>query len=218
MTQESFDTLDALIARYVAGALPAPLRALVASHLEMSASSRALLRSLEEAAGDELDAIEPVELSDRDGMLNAVLGSQDLAQAPRAAVFRGGDGIMPRPLHDFVGHSVDTIPWKTKLPGFREYEMGDIDGCHVSMYWIKGGRRIPSHTHDGFEVTLVLDGAFSDERGHYGPGEIALADASVDHRPQADPGRPCICFAVTDAPLRLTGPFHRRIADIIGAG
>lgn len=216
MTQESFDTLDALIARYVAGTLPAPLRALVASHLELSASSRALVRGLEAAAGHELDATEPVALESRDDMLDAVFASQP--DAPTDTPSESADEIMPRALHDFVGFGVDSVPWKTKLPGFKEYEMEDVDGCHVSMFWIRGGRKVPTHTHEGFEVTLVLDGAFSDEHGHYGRGDIALADSTIEHRPVADEGRPCICFAVTDGALRLRGPLHHRIADIIGAG
>ena len=216
MTQEGFDTLDVLIARYVAGTLPAPLSVLLASHLELCASSRALVRGLEASAGDELETLEPVPLSDRDAMLSAIVDRDRPAAAPFEKPT--GDTILPRALHDFVGHTVETIPWKTKIPGFREFEIGDVEGCHATMYWIRGGRKIPSHTHEGFEVTLVLDGAFSDESGHYSRGDIALADPSIDHRPLTDTGRPCICFAVTDAPLRLTGPMHQRIADIIGAG
>ena len=40
-------------------------------------------------------------------------------------------------------------------------------------------------------------------------GDVAEADPSVNHQPVADPGEDCICLAVTDAPLRLTGPFGR---------
>ena len=74
---------------------------------------------------------------------------------------------------------------------------------------IKSGTAMPSHTHEGTELTLVLAGGFSDERGHFLRGDLAEVDASVDHRPIADPGDDCICLAVTDAPLRLTGPFGR---------
>jgi putative transcriptional regulator len=59
------------------------------------------------------------------------------------------------------------------------------------------------------EMTLLLAGGFSDETGHYLRGDVALADPSVDHRPVADPGEDCLCLAVTDAPLRLTGRFGR---------
>ena len=37
----------------------------------------------------------------------------------------------------------------------------------------------------GTELTLVLAGGFSDETGHFLRGDLAEADASVDHRPVA---------------------------------
>ena len=75
------------------------------------------------------------------------------------------------------------------------------------------GRVMPSHTHDGSEVTLVLRGGFSDPTGHYRRGDIAIADRDLDHHPRADDDEDCICFAVIDAPLRLTGPLAPLVAD-----
>ena len=45
--------------------------------------------------------------------------------------------------------------------------------------------------------------------GRYARGDLAIADSALDHQPVADSGEDCICFAVTDAPLRLTGPVGR---------
>lgn len=216
MIKNKIESMDVLLARYVAGTLPKPVAVLVAAHLELCPDSRMLVRALEASAGDLLEAEDPLPLTAHKAMLNAVLASlgdrtgQDEARKQPCAV-------MPRVLRDFVGYTADTIPWKTKLPGFREYDIGDIDGCHVSMMWIKPGRKMPAHTHDGMELTLVLDGAFSDTKGRFGRGDISIADDSVDHRPMAENDRACIAFAVTDAPLRMTGPLHQRIADILGA-
>jgi putative transcriptional regulator len=74
---------------------------------------------------------------------------------------------------------------------------------------------MPSHTHEGSEITLVLRGGFSDATGHYRRGDIAIADSEVDHRPRADEDEDCICFAVTDAPLRLTGPVARFVQRLL---
>lgn len=213
MIEGKIESMDALLARYVAGSLPKPVAVLVASHIELSPENRAFVEALEAGAGHWLETGETAPLSSRKAMLKSIFASSGSKPAPEPANSRD---IMPRVLRDFVGHSVDTIPWKTKLPGFREYEMGDIDGCHVSMMWIRSGRKIPAHTHEGMELTLVLDGAFSDTNGRFGRGDISIADDTVDHRPFAEKGGPCIAFAVTDAPLRMTGPLHQRIADIIG--
>ena len=68
---------------------------------------------------------------------------------------------------------------------------------------------MPQHTHDGVESTIVLKGAFSDETGRYARGDVAIATADHDHAPVADASEECICFAVIDGPLRLTGPIGR---------
>jgi len=214
MVREHIDTIDSLLARYVAGTLPTPARVLVEAHLELKPKNRIKVANLESMAGLELMEIDPVPLSNRDAMLAAVLGSS----APEASGRDAGDSqrVFPKALYDFVGFDADEVPWRTRMPGFKEYDIGEIEGCHVNLFWIKPGRTVPAHTHEGSEISLVLDGAFSDARGHYGRGDISVADDSVDHRPNADMGRPCIGLAVMDAPLKLTGSFRQLIGDIIG--
>lgn len=68
---------------------------------------------------------------------------------------------------------------------------------------------MPVHSHEGSEYTLVLKGSFRDETGHYGVGDISIADGDVNHRPMISRDEDCICFTVTDAPLRLTGTIGR---------
>lgn len=214
MVREHIDTIDSLLARYVAGTLPSPARVLVEAHLELKPKSLIKVRNLEAMAGLELMDIDPVPLTNRNGMLAAVLHSS----VPEAVASVPGDRdrVFPKALYDFVGFDAADVPWRTRMPGFKEYELGDIEGCHVNLFWIKPGRTVPAHTHEGSELSLVLDGAFSDSRGHYGRGDISVADDSVDHRPVADKGQPCIGLAVMDAPLKLTGSFRQLIGDIIG--
>ncbi|MEM5472649.1 ChrR family anti-sigma-E factor [Hoeflea sp. AS60] len=214
MVREHIDTIDSLLARYVAGTLPAPARVLVEAHLELKAENRIKVANLEAMAGLELMATDPVALENRDAMLAAVLASK--SPEAIAPVSTGENRIFPKALYDFVGFDAGDVPWRTRMPGFKEYDLGDIEGCHVNLFWIKPGRTVPAHTHEGSELSLVLDGAFSDARGHYGRGDISVADDSVDHRPSADKGRPCIGLAVMDAPLKLTGSFRQLIGDIIG--
>jgi putative transcriptional regulator len=46
-------------------------------------------------------------------------------------------------------------------------------------------------------------------------GDVAVADSSVDHCPVADRGEDCYCFAVNDAPIRLTGRAMRFLNPFI---
>ncbi|MEQ1953639.1 ChrR family anti-sigma-E factor [Mesorhizobium sp. CN2-181] len=213
MVPDNRETLDVLLARYVAGGLPSPVRVLVESHLTMKPESRAFVSQLEALAGARLTEAEPIPLANRRQRLDAIFASPS---PPDENKQREADGIMPRPLVDFIGHTVDKVPWRTKLPGFKEHRMGEVDGFSSSLFWLRPGRAIPDHTHEGSELFLVLDGAFNDQRGRFQRGDISIADETVDHRPVAETDRPCIGFLVSDGDLCLTGPLHRRLADIIG--
>lgn len=216
MVREHIDTIDSLLARYVAGTLPTPARVLVEAHLELNPENRIKVTNLEAMAGLALMEIDPVALGNRDAMLAAVLQSELPTGTTGEALANNEQTVFPKALIDFVGFDAADVPWRTRMPGYREYDLGDIDGCHVNLFWIKPGRTVPAHTHEGSELSLVLDGDFTDARGFYARGDISVADDSVDHRPCAGRDRPCIGLAVMDAPLKLTGSFRQMIGDIIG--
>ncbi|MGO8279721.1 cupin domain-containing protein, partial [Rhizobium ruizarguesonis] len=77
-------------------------------------------------------------------------------------------------LIDLLCFEAENVPLRKRLPGVREYSR-DMDGCEVSLMWILPGRALPAHTHKGMEPILILDGAFNDEHGHFGPGDISIA-------------------------------------------
>jgi putative transcriptional regulator len=207
--------LDALLAAYSAGALDPSLHALVASHLEMKPENRAFVAALEHLAAGEIDQIAPQPLSRREDRLAAIFS---LDTDPRPAT-RGmpGSAVLPTPLRRYLGRDLDAIRWRTKLPGVREYRIEDKGRGEASLLWVRAGRLMPSHTHEGSEITLVLKGGFSDVTGHYGRGDVAIADSDLDHKPLTDAGEDCICFAVTDAPLHLTGPIGRLLDRLLGS-
>ena len=207
---ESGSAVDALLADYAAGHLSGPLHGLVAAHLMMKPDNRSYVAAVEALRAREVFDNAGVPVSNRDAMLDRIF-----AHAPREdAVIR--DPVIPAPIARLVGRRLSDVKWRKRFPGFREYRLADDSQGEVSLYWINAGHKIPSHTHEGTEVTLVLKGGFSDSFGHYGRGDIAIADGEVDHRPVADEGEDCICFAVTDAPLRLTGPIGRIVQRFLG--
>lgn len=218
MTLDRVETLppqpiDALLASYAAGALNAPLHALVFSHLALSPQNRAFVAALEGVAGGALAAASPQPLAARDRMLAAILSEGETREA--AIPIAGSvDPVFPEPLRRLVGRGSGEISWRFKLPGIREYRVADTDAGEAVLYWVKAGRRLPQHTHEGDEVTLLLKGGFTDTLGHYRRGDIAMGDSELDHTPVADRDEDCICFAVTDAPLQLTGPVARLLRKV----
>jgi putative transcriptional regulator len=211
MGKSDFSTMDNLLARYVAGTLPAPVNMAVGAHLELKKDNRAFVESLETLAGEAVDTMPGAAVSNREKRLDDIFSSQ---AAPEPVALERG--LIPMALAVLVPHEIDSIPWRSKMPGYKECALGVIDGCEVNLLWIRAGRKMPAHTHEGSEITLVLDGAFSDLRGRYGRGDIALADEDIDHSPVAENDRPCICLAITDAPLRLTGSYRQFFSEFIG--
>lgn len=208
--------LDELLAGYAAGTLAMPAQALVGAHLELSDRNRFYVASLETMAGLALEDTDPVDLSDRESALAAIFSSDARDSEPKAMQpEESRDPRLPASLKSIVGKSIDELAWKSLLPGVKECRLGEIDGCASSLIWVRGGRAMPSHTHEGTELTLVLQGGFSDSDGHFVRGDIAFADEHVDHKPVADKGEDCICFAVTEGNLRLTGPVGRFFAPFM---
>jgi putative transcriptional regulator len=201
----STGTVEALLGEYAAGSLPIALHALMGAHLELSPANRRFVSALEASKGIELSGIvadRPI--ANRDARLAAIFDAPAIAPSPKR-----GDDVIPSAIATYIGHGFNSVPWRSRGFGFKEFHIDESDGVEASLFWVKAGRQMPSHTHDGTEITLVLKGAFSDARGHYRRGDLAVADSDVDHRPMIDPDADCICFAVTDAPLRLTGPIGR---------
>jgi putative transcriptional regulator len=226
------EPFDEVLASYARGILSPALHALVSSHLVISPQSRNYVAVMESAAASVLDDDNgQVEVPFRDEKLAAIFArAQDSdIRLPQQSISDDlsskSHGLIPSPLRRFLGRELDDIPWKTLMPGVWHYKLDDYgkhsehhpdDATHhlhdeATLYWIRAGKAMPSHTHEGSEVTLVLKGAFTDGSGYYGRGDVCVAGQETDHAPVADAKEDCICFAVTDGRLRLTGPFGRII-------
>lgn len=219
--------IDALLSEYAAGTLPLPVRRIVEAHLEMTPSNLRFIEALEMFAGAELEAIEPVPLSDRDASLAAVFASGETENpAPRAIPAHFSDDradaaastppdALPAAIASYLPGGIASAKWRRRLPSLKECRLDEHDGIVTNLVWVRRGAAIPSHTHHGTEITLVLAGGFTDGPMHIGRGGIAVADDSVDHRPIADADEDCLCVTITDAPLRLTGPIGRLFAPLM---
>jgi putative transcriptional regulator len=211
----NLERLDLLIAHYVAGCLPEPAHILVGSHLEMQPSSGRFADSLDHLAGDVLDATIPLALSTRDERVKAIFASPPRIDLPSLAAGHG-DSHMPRFLRAYAGQELDDLSWNVKLPGLRQHVIEKTSGMEASLLWARPGRALPHHRHRGLELTLVLQGAFEDHRGAFAQGDVSVADETIIHRPVATKDSPCLCFSVLLAPIALTGPTFRIVADILG--
>lgn len=201
---------DELLLSYAAGSLDEAQSLLVASHLTLCPECRRRLASLEAAGGALFEALDGEDVSE--DALDAVLDRLDEPEPPRSAPDRTKTvtGVLPAPLRKYVGGDIGDIRWRAKGPGVGMAELPvRVEGQRAFMLRVDPGRAVPQHTHEGAELVMVLTGGYTDEYGHFLRGDVEIADPSVDHRPVADPGEPCVILAVTDAPIRFTGAFGR---------
>ena len=189
---------ESLLIEYAAGSLNEAKSLLVATHLTLCPVCRDAVRDGEAVGGALLQA----------SAYHVGVGEPDeptsVVDAPRARRVAVADSALPNPLRDYIGMPMSEIKWTPLWRGLCEYALPQF-GARVRLLSIPGGGRMPRHTHEAEELTLVLQGAFADGSGHYARGDVATADPSINHRPQADAGAQCICLAVEDGALRLTG-------------
>ena len=199
-----------LLIEYAAGSLNEAKSLLVATHLALCPSCRKAVQDGEVIGGTLLQASQ---------YLIGASDPREPVQAVAVDVARpvADNGTLPRPLRDYVGKPVAELEWTPLWRGLSEYRLPQFAGG-VRLLTIPGGGRMPRHTHQADELTLVLQGAFADVTGHYARGDVALADRSIDHRPRADAGEHCICLAVEDGALRFTGWTGRLFAVLEGVG
>lgn len=76
------------------------------------------------------------------------------------------------------------------------------------IYMQKNGR-VPEHTHRGSELTLVIDGEFSDGISNYDTGDFILMNNTNTHAPHSEAGEGCLVFSIVDAPLHFTSGVAR---------
>jgi putative transcriptional regulator len=208
---------EARLLDYVAGSMAEPMALLVATHLALCPRCRREANELEELGGALFEELEPAPFVE-DGLARvfARLERQDeevddLALPLGAA----GEPDLPEPLRSCIGGPLASLSWRRLGPLGQATLLPHYPGMTTRLLSIRAETAMPRHTHEGGELTLVLRGAFHDTTGHYLRGDVAEADSEVDHRPIVDEGADCLCLAVTDAPLKLTGRLGRLVNPFV---
>jgi putative transcriptional regulator len=189
---------DHLLLAYEAGTLPHPFAVVVATHISMCDDCRARAQAHAHAGGLLLDSASggaSMSAGAKDALMQMLDTPPVVSAAPRAM------GIYPAPLAQAMNHAPPR--WRRMGMGSRQCILHDGPEGSVRLLYIPAGQAVPDHGHNGLELTLVLQGAFSDETGHFGVGDVEVADDDLEHTPVAAPGQACICRAATDAGLRF---------------
>ncbi len=199
---------DKLLMAYSAGTLPEAFNLVVATHVSLCDDCRARLAEYDAVGGAVLEqdsaALSAGALSQ---VLDRIKTAPPTDKAPARAAAR--DAVLPAPLRAQLGCGLDDARWRNVGGGVRQVVLPSSDKANARLLHIPGGATVPDHGHRGLELTLVLQGAFSDADGRFARGDIEVADEDTEHTPVAEPGGDCICLAATDAPLRFRGLLPR---------
>ncbi|MFY0624108.1 MAG: cupin domain-containing protein [Pelagimonas sp.] len=188
---------DAMLTAYAAGRLPKAFAAVIAAHISLCEDCRAALGAHHALGGAILEETSKVDVST--ALKSDVLDLLDSPFTPEPVYER--KGVYPGPVMELLKGREPK--WKTLGMGVRQDILfGDAEGS-VRLLFIPPGQAVPDHSHNGLELTLVLQGSFSDETGVFDVGDLEVADEHLEHTPIAGDGAPCICLAATDAPLRF---------------
>lgn len=195
MTQIRHHIPEHVLEAYQAGTLAHAFAVVVAAHLSLCDECRAWAESRDIMGGALLQTADEAEL--RQDARTRILAALD---GPAPAAPRGS-GVFPAPVMDELGGRPPR--WRMLGGGIRQQILvADAEGS-LRLLYIPPGKAVPEHGHGGMELTLVLQGSFSDSAGAFHRGDVETAHDAVDHQPVAGPGLPCICLAATDAPLRF---------------
>ncbi len=199
---------DAMLAAYAAGNLPHAFAVVVACHVSLCETCRATLETHQAVGGVLLEESDAVAVPS--SLKEDLFAQLDAPFAPEPVYERRG--VYPGPVMEALKGRA--VRWKTLGMGVRQDILSHDDSGSVRLLFIPPGQAVPDHSHNGLELTLVLQGSFSDETGRFGVGDVEIADDALEHTPVADAGEACICLAATDAPLRFRALVPRLLQPI----
>jgi putative transcriptional regulator len=207
----------ATLMSFAAGSLSEPLAAVVSAHASMCSDCRSAIRDME-TIGAALVLAGAAAEDDAPVRRPAVPTRAHTGAVPAGQAAPVGDKRLPLPIALAYGLSLDRIPWKRLGPGVWHHRLAVSAGVAGDLRLLKiaSGRRMPEHGHGGAELTLVIDGTYSDQTGTYGRGDIQDVDEDVEHTPVADGITGCVCLIASEHPARFKGRIARLLQPWTG--
>jgi putative transcriptional regulator len=212
---------DNMLHDFVQAKLPTSVSVAVSIHVEMCEDCRHKVSKLTESQAEqefhvsqkqnsEFDDIELSELELGD-MIDFITRDEtkDKHVMEKRETYRIGekDHALPQALtHLNLGS------WQSIGPLSRSRVNLEDGELRSSILHIDAGGDVPQHTHNGFELTLLLDGSFSDDMGTYHKGDFILLDQNHQHQPKTEEG--CVCYTVVSDALHFTQGMSRLLNPI----
>jgi putative transcriptional regulator len=198
-----------LLRTYCAGELPASVSVIIAAHIELCPHCQQQVEVItKEFANDaftpSFDSISTdsdFDGFDLDSMIDSITTDTAITElepiTPVELTLNSQEYFLPQVLRN-----LDRSNW-SKLGKLSRSRIDlDDENLHTSLLHIESEGSVPSHTHNGFEVTLLLEGSFEDEMGSYHEGDFIWLDGKHTHNPVTKEG--CLCLTVASDSLHFT--------------
>ena len=207
----------ATLMAFSAGTLGEALSAVASAHLEMCEHCRTELVDLDMLGSVLLEGLKGDAVGARPRLPADVVPISGRERRNNAASTLLSDG-RPESFARKMGVDLAHVPWRWVAPGVWHHRLKLSPGSQGDLRFLKiaAGIRMPDHGHGGSELTLVIDGAYRDERGEYFAGDIQDVDDEIEHRPVADPKTGCICIIASERPARYKSFVNRLLQPLTG--
>ena len=209
-----------MLVEYANGSLPWALCISVAAHLQLCPKCRTQYSQLCSLGGAYLSDIksEPVEDDSFSRLMGRIDANDAAANTYSLDLSDTADSVTPQAstaerelpskhLPKVIKKLVtDQLRWRKVAGPLKTARLTTgQDDYEVSFHRIAKGGKVVEHDHKGIEVTLVLEGSFSDKDGVYRRGDFLVREPGQVHRPTATLDQDCLCFSVCAAPVAVTG-------------
>ncbi len=201
-----------------AGSQPEAFAAIMASHLTMCPCCQTELAFMETIGVAMFDKIASTPVEREAPVVALRAGEADRDEGVASAGQSAALGGVPAPLVPVLGDDLAAIRWKRVSPGVWQHVIPLSDRARGELRLVKvaPGQALPEHAHTGSELTLVLQGSYSDATGRYRVGDVADMTGEDAHAPLADPVEGCICLIATEGKLKFKSALARFIQPFAG--
>lgn len=209
----------AVLKQFIAGELPVSVSLIVSSHIELCPHCQAEVAALNEESANLVfsDDMANFDLSEQtSGFESNYLSNKnalDIIDEITSLEAEPDEEYLPKTVTEIeISGKRLALPRALKSIGLKEWsglgklsrsrldiEDGDL---RASLLHINKGGSVPTHTHKGFEITLLLQGSFVDDMGRYQAGDFIWLDGNYTHSPITQEG--CVCFTVSSDAIRFT--------------
>lgn len=213
MTRHHPDTLTLM--EYSAGNLSEPHALCIRLHLDQCPHCCSRVDTLDSLGAVMMESQPQVGVSS--DMFDSILSRID-SEPDMTENYINTQAKRVSPLQKLLGENLNDLPWKRQLGDVSVLDISERfpgQSEQVVLQKLTAGGKAPAHTHRGDETTIVLQGAFADQKGVFNQWDFVVLNQEDEHKPVAVGCEDCITLSVLSAPVRLTGTFTRLLNPFI---